>query len=139
MDTVPVAVAVVAPGEIVSAYCKVCKAVVEHGIVTVKAKKPLRVQCRTCEDAHPFRASKPAPRKKAASKTKALSAEDNYESLMLGRDSSQAEKYAFSHEFADRDLVDHSTFGLGLVTRVLADQKIEVLFSGGPRLLVHNR
>jgi len=132
-------VSVVAPGEIVSAYCKVCKAVVEHGVVTVKGKKPQRVQCRTCEDAHPFRASKPAPRKKAVGKSKALSAELGYEALMQGRDVSQAAKYALTREFADRDLIDHDSFGLGMVTRVLADRKIEVIFPAGTRLLVHNR
>jgi hypothetical protein len=131
---------VVTPGEVVTAYCKVCKAVIEHTVVAIKGKKPQRVQCKTCEDTHPFRANKPAPRKKASAKAKALAAaEDNYESLMQGRDASKAVKYSMAQEFADRDLIDHGSFGLGLVTRMLPDRKIEVLFPTGVKLLVHNR
>jgi len=129
-------------GEIVVAYCKVCKSVIEHAVIAVKGKKPGRVQCRTCEDAHPFRAKAPAPRKKkvATSKTRGSASDDiSYEDLIEGRDLSQAPKYSMSLPYADGDLINHAKFGVGLVTLVLVDRKIEVRFPEGKKLLVHNR
>ena len=37
------------------------------------------------------------------------------------------------------DMVSHPTFGLGPVTKLLADQKIEVTFESGVKVLVHGR
>jgi hypothetical protein len=128
--------------KIVMAYCKVCKAVVEHTVVGVDRKKPKRVQCKTCEDAHPYRASKPTDKKKGAGASKAKrcqSGDLSYDSLMKGRDLSQTTQYDMTQQFSDRDLLNHETFGVGLVTRVLVDGKIEVMFSTGCKLLAHGR
>lgn len=131
----------VTPGENVLAYCKGCKKVSEHSVVAVRASRPYRVQCITCEDAHPYRAGPPVSKKKSASalKSRSLASDFNYDNLMVGRDPSMATTYAMSQQFASAELITHATFGVGLVTRVLVNHKIEVIFPEGIRMLAHER
>ncbi len=127
-------------GDIVTAYCKVCKKLLEHVIVEIKAKGSKRVQCKTCDDTHPFRASIPAPRKKTAgSRARGAAAGESYESLMTGRDPILATEYAMNVQFSDNELLEHKTFGLGVVTRVLFNRKIEVMFEDSAKTLAHDR
>ena len=59
--------------------------------------------------------------------------------MMKGRDVSQAIAYDMTRRFVDRDVIDHAVFGVGLVTRVLEERKIEVWFREGQKLLAHAR
>jgi hypothetical protein len=123
----------------VTAYCKICKEMAGHSIVETKGKMrptPMGVCCTVCEDTHPYRANRPAPRKKSVA---GVPLDASYDSLMAGRDLSQTTKYAMAGEFDVRELIAHKTFGVGLVTRVLADRKIEVRFEMGTKVLVHHR
>jgi hypothetical protein len=125
--------------ERVMAYCKVCKAVTDHSVVEIKGrttKTPKRVVCVACQDTHPFRARAPRSRKKA---TADPPLHLSYDRLMEGRDLSRATRYEMSIQFGARDLIAHDSFGVGLVTRVLADRKIEVRFPTDTRMLVHDR
>ena len=58
---------------------------------------------------------------------------------MEGREAGSADPYAVSSKFGADDLIDHPTFGLGIVKEARSGNKIEVLFEEGPKLLVHNR
>ena len=58
---------------------------------------------------------------------------------MEGRDISNAVKYKLSQAFTVDEVLDHKTFGLGLVMRLLSDNKIEVTFQTGSKVLVHSR
>jgi hypothetical protein len=46
--------------------------------------------------------------------------------------------YSISGSFKNHDVIDHKTFGMGIVTGAFYD-KMEVAFSDGPRILVCNR
>jgi hypothetical protein len=134
--------AVVAPGEEVMAYCKACKKISTHAVVAVRGGRPQRVRCIKCEDAHLYRASAPTAKKKV---TRALSGsrlpalEGSYDDMMKGRDASRALVYGMNFRYASADLIAHETFGLGLVTSVLFNHKIEVAFPAGTKTLVHER
>lgn len=134
--------AVATAAEIVKAYCKVCRSVVDHSVVSMAGKRPGRVRCLSCEDAHPYRAKAPSPKAKAASAAKSkggVAEEVSYANLVEGRDLSQSTSYAMTDQFADSELIDHKKFGVGVVLRVLMDRKIEVLFPEGMKTLVHCR
>ncbi len=47
--------------------------------------------------------------------------------------------YAFSGNFKENDLIDHFTFGLGVVTQLLPGDKIQVVFKDGEKILVARR
>ena len=46
--------------------------------------------------------------------------------------------YSMSGSFKNEDVIDHKSFGMGIVTSASHD-KMEVVFSDGPRTLVCNR
>jgi hypothetical protein len=127
-------------GDDTDAYCGKCKLVLAHVIIAMRGKRPARVECKTCSAVHAFKAEPPRTgARRATTRDKTAEALAQYESLMEGRDLSRAVKYKASQEFGLEDVLDHKTFGLGLVTRVLSDQKIEVTFQGGNKILVHAR
>ena len=58
---------------------------------------------------------------------------------MDGRDTSKAIPYRFSRKFSEQDLIKHKSFGIGLVTRLLTDKKMEVMFEDSTKLLIFDR
>jgi hypothetical protein len=129
------------------AYCNKCKLVLAHVIIAVKntarGSRPARVECKTCGAVHAFRAEAPGAKKKTTRRSSAKSAaaaqQADYEGLMEGRDIAGADKYKMTQIFSEKDVVNHKTFGVGLVMRVLSDDKIEVSFPAALKILVHNR
>jgi hypothetical protein len=130
-----------APGKEVDAYCGKCKLELAHVIIAMKGSKIARVECKTCHAVHAYRGSAPAPRKPRAGgkKTKAALTVTEYDRLIEGRDLSGAKPYRPATTFAADDIINHATFGLGVVIKVLSDQKIEVGFPVGIKVLVHDR
>ena len=75
--------------------------------------------------------------KRASSARK--SPETLFEELITGRDISQPTRYTIREEFEVDAVVDHKKFGIGVVTKVMADQKVEVTFREGVKILIHGR
>ncbi|MBN1960287.1 MAG: hypothetical protein JW841_05025 [Deltaproteobacteria bacterium] len=115
------------------AYCGVCLNKIAHEIIVSKGDKPKRVRCLTCSNIHPYRVKPPVANKQAKEVA------GRYQSLMKKSKVSHAKKYQMGVSFYDNDQIEHDKFGVGFVTRVLFDGKIEVLFSNGKRTLVHKR
>lgn len=76
--------------------------------------------------------------KRNTSKAK-IATQNSYDQLMRGIDISHAEKYRATRSWTEGDVINHITFGLGLVTRVLSTEKVEVLFPSEAKILVHGR
>jgi hypothetical protein len=111
-----------------------------HTIEAVVKNRITRVHCNTCGGQHAHRARPPGetaarPRAKRSTEPKP----PDYASLLRGRDASKARTYATGERFAVGDLINHATFGLGLITALKDVNKIEVVFSDGPKVLVHRR
>jgi hypothetical protein len=131
----------------VDTYCNKCKLSLAHVIVAMDNSRILRVTCKTCKNEHAYKhepataTRAPAARKAAGttSRSRAVSPATLYERAIAGHDLSTGQRYRITHSFAEGDVVDHVKFGLGLVTRELADAKIEVTFPEGTRVLVHSR
>jgi hypothetical protein len=123
-----------APGDDVNAYCSECEAVAEHKILTMKGKQPDLVQCAKCEATHPYETHKPTPKGPAP-----VPDIPDYDKLLKDRDVSQAVTYKLSSQFNEKDVIDHKVFGIGLVTRILDDEKVEVVFPTGVKFLAHDR
>lgn len=125
----------------IDAYCTKCKLVLAHIIIAMKATRVMRVECKTCHGVHAYRkqaraaAGTRTPRKTG----RGANSPAAYEQLIAGHDLSRAVAYKTVSSFASGDVVNHASFGLGLVTRELADHKIEVAFPNGPKVLIHAR
>ena len=127
-------------GGSIDSWCGKCKLVLAHTIEAMVGEKPARVHCNTCNAQHTYKAQQPAA---AASSTApgspAKARPSRYHSLLKGKDTSHARDYSSSERYAPGDIMQHSTFGFGVATAVKDGTKIEVLFEGGSKVLIHDR
>jgi hypothetical protein len=124
-----------------------------HRVIAMVGAKPVRVECSTCGSHHNYRANAPgaAPAARPASTprdtaprgargpTRAQQAEmareQAWQRAIAGRGMSDFRVYRVSNVFQEGDLVRHSKFGDGVVTRVIDARKIEILFKDEARML----
>jgi hypothetical protein len=133
-------------GQEVDSQCLKCKDVTNHIIVALVEEKIAKVECKVCGAKHKLRPPKAAVKKaakkktaapKAPKKTKAqLKAEAFFEEVMEGLDPSTAKPYSMTGLFRKDELIDHPTFGLGVITSVMLPNKITVTFKNGNKLLI---
>ena len=135
--------AIRAVGKDVDSWCAKCKLMLAHTIEAMVGGRITRVHCNTCKAQHAYRAGPPgqaaARRTGGAGARAASAAPPDYARLMRGRDPAKAKRYSVSERFAPSELVDHPTFGLGVVTGVKDVNKIEVVFPDGSKTLIHSR
>ena len=59
-----------------------------------------------------------------------------WELALEGKDVANAKTYSMKTRFAPHEAMRHTAFGLGVVTALLAENKIEVLFESGYKVLI---
>ncbi len=134
------------PGDSVDSWCGACKLILAHTIETMVGDSPARVNCNTCGAQHNYKAHKPGEGPKAR-KRKTSTGEpvkrkpraSQYEKLLSGQDVSLAKRYSPKGTYVSGDVLDHSSFGVGVTTVIKAGSKIEVVFEAGVKTLVHER
>jgi hypothetical protein len=131
----------------VDALCTRCKMTLAHTILAMVGPRIARVRCNTCGGDHAYRAApgatdRPTPsRASRASGTKAEKAEKvviSFEEQLAGKDVANAPKYSPKDTYKVDQVIQHPTFGLGLVTVVRGD-KVDVAFKAETKTLVHGR
>ena len=136
------------PGDSVDSWCGKCKLILAHTIEALVDDTPARVTCNTCRAQHKYRPYKPGEAPSTLRKRKAAAAggpqtrkarASKYEKLLDGQDLSKAKRYSPSGSYELGDVVEHTTFGVGVTTTVKAGSKIEVIFENGVKTLVHER
>ena len=133
-------------GTNVDSWCSRCKLMLTHTIETAVDGKIKRVHCNTCRAQHAYRAKPPAARGTADRRKGAATGrkEDQktrpseYQMLLRGRTAAVARSYANSTQLKVGELVSHEVLGLGAVTGE-RENKIDVLFPDGPRVLLQRR
>ena len=121
-------------GEVVS-LCTKCKTATGHNITSKVGEKIAKVRCRECGSTHRY-LNPNAPRRSSRRKTTKLTAEEVWNLCVQGVSSKKKLSYTLSGTFKQNDLIDHSHFGLGVVTHVLASDKIQVTFRDGEKTLI---
>ena len=145
----------------VDSWCTKCKLVLNHRIIALVGTNPARVECSTCNSHHNFRAKAPGDKTPAATaaggvtKTRAASAsprstrgpskaqqividrERSWEKAVNGKAVGEFRSYRVSEIFNEGDLIRHTKFGDGVVTRLLEGKKVEILFKDDARTLAH--
>ena len=134
-------------GEI-DALCGKCELDLAHTILAMVGPKVIKVRCNTCNNEHQFRGIQPlmkssSPAAKRAGvgspgKTKAAVVTVTWDEQFRAKDLTKAKKYSTRETFVVDDVVDHPTFGLGLVRAVRGD-KVEVAFKQNDKVLVHGK
>jgi hypothetical protein len=127
-----------AVGNDVSSLCMKCKRSQIHVIASMVNERIGKVQCRTCGSFHRYRDPE-APLKPPRVRVGKVSHEETWEKMMKLVSSQKKIRYTFAGDFKVNDLVDHATFGLGVVTHLLPDDKIQIIFKDSEKILVARR
>jgi hypothetical protein len=125
-------------GNDINSVCTKCKKPQVHVITSIVKDRIDKVQCRTCGSLHRYR-NPDAPLKSVRKGPVRLSPEEIWEKMMKLVISQKKIPYSFSGDFKVNDLIDHSTFGLGVVINLLPDDKIRVVFKDSEKILVVRR
>lgn len=133
-------------GSSVESMCKRCKTVTDHHVVVMDGDKIVKVECKVCGGRHAFQSPTPTPEPKVKAATprtprtpslssqrkQSAAVEALWEKNVAG---SAAQPYAMTAFFKVGDVIDHPTFGLGHVQKMIAANTMEVLFQDGIRNL----
>jgi len=125
--------------------CTKCKMKLDHVVVFHNMEGMVeRVKCHTCGSEHKYRPDKKrSPKKivkgtKKGTKTKKMDLTKDFETLAEKFKEKKPVHYSMSGSFKENDVIDHKTFGMGIVISA-SYKKMEVVFSDRPRILVFNR
>jgi hypothetical protein len=66
-----------------------------------------------------------------------LTPKERWEALVTRSSGRKRTVYVLTGSFGENDLIEHSTFGLGVVTQLLPDRKMQVTFEEGEKMLVN--
>ncbi|NTX06744.1 hypothetical protein HUA74_18060 [Myxococcus sp. CA051A] len=131
----------------VDAYCTRCKLTLAHTILAIVGTKIARVRCNTCNGDHAYRGApgttdRPAPTPRASRASGGLTRAEkiiiSFEEQLAGRDVANAPRYSPKDTYSVDQVIQHPTFGVGLVTAVRGD-KVDLTFRTDTKTLVHGR
>ncbi len=132
----------------VDASCTKCKMLLGHTILAMVGSRIARVRCNTCQGEHNFRTGGEktrAPRassapKRPAARAAAVAAASGgtLDALIKGKDISQPVRYHPAQAFGKDAVIQHPSFGLGVVISVRGE-KMDVMFDAGLKTLAHQR
>lgn len=149
MNTSPLAV-----GKELVCFCTRCKMDLGHTIVSMVGGMPARVVCRTCRSEHNYKpkrgvtepggaGSEPvrrtvagprAPREKVVEKTIPVEVEWLRQ---MNASTKPMREYGADQHFTVGDRIKHPTFGEGVVQKQIFPNKVEILFRGDLKTLIH--
>lgn len=129
----------------VDATCTKCKMALGHTILAMMGTKPARVRCNTCGGEHKYRGTAGGEPKKGTWQSRSEIARKlekptvtTWDALMREKDLTRARRYSSRERFAVDDLIEHPSFGVGLVQSIRGD-KIDVAFKVDVKVLVHGK
>ena len=129
-------------GSSVESLCKKCKTVTDHHVVVMSGEKIAKVECKVCNARHAYvsptaepKVKKPAtprPKKAAlASSKQALALAEQWEKLVTP--CAKPLTYSMERTFQIGDVIDHPTFGLGYVQKLMKPCTAEIQFKDAIR------
>ena len=137
-----------AVGQEIVCFCTKCKMDLGHTIMSMVGGLPVRVMCRTCKSEHNYKKKKgvkdpsAAPKTRAPRATKESKAEKTVPvemewTKLMNASNRPMKNYAANEAFQMGDKVSHSTFGEGVVQKLIFPNKVEVIFRTDVKLLIH--
>ena len=137
-------------GEEILSHCGKCKDDTCHVISVVADEKISKVMCNTCKAQHNYR--KPKMQDKDSTETKPVksakttsvrrglkSAAKKWNDILANYELNDAQGYKMKQDYEESALIKHPSFGIGVVTRKIDQNKIEIYFETGLKLLAINR
>ncbi|MCG8603479.1 hypothetical protein MJD09_00555 [bacterium] len=131
-------------GQEIETVCTKCKTEMLHVITVLKGTKISKVMCKGCLTTHVYKESSTSAEKstggtKAVGATKGRrSRKYDWPTLVNGLEESEIVDYDLSQPFAERQAIRHKKFGVGVITKIIDDGKIEVVFQDDKKVLAQN-
>lgn len=124
-------------GQNIDSLCGKCKQSTDHTIMSMDAETVARVRCKTCGNTHKFRnpAESVEPRKPRTKRGtgEAVTAEMAWQAG-LAEAKGKERDYSMDSKYRIGDIVNHRTFGKGIVLKVYVN-KCGMLFRDGEKLM----
>lgn len=134
--------AAIKAGSEVDTMCNRCELVLAHTVIAVVGTRIARVRCNTCQTEHAFRDAADAKAKAARARRKAEATPKkvviSFAERIASKPGVKPKPYSPKLTFAVDEVVEHPTFGLGIVSTVRGD-KIDVAFKAFEKTLAHGR
>ena len=143
--------AFMAVGEEIIAYCGTCKLNLRHVIVAHKTGNSgaiAKLRCNTCGGIHSHR-NAPGETKAAATsvarkgdapqrvRAQVIPLEVEWREQLKAKEGTPSLAYAPTKEYKIGDVIEHPSFGCGVVRAMKDGNKFEVLFQRDIKVLVH--
>lgn len=121
--------------------------VLAHTVTAMDGDKVIKVKCNTCNKAHTYRPPDSASEATAAKRKNARKKREeaanaamvDFDDLAKSVDLDAAEKYSIKAALQTKQVIEHPKFGTGIVFALKEDNKAEIVFRDGPRVLIHSR
>ncbi len=138
-----------AVGQEIVCLCTSCKLELRHVIVAHKSGNSgpvAKVRCNTCGKIHAYRAT---PQEKSAGviqakrevkpreKAVVIPIEVEWREQLRSREGAPSVPYAPTRDFKVGDVIEHPTFGCGIVRSLKDGNKFEALFQRDVKILMH--
>ena len=137
-------------GQEIVCYCSSCKLDLKHVIVAHKSGNsgPIaKVKCFTCQKIHAYRhnpgakAAETAAKRTASAKPRervqVIPVEVEWREQLSKAQNVASKAYAPTAEYKAGDVIEHPTFGCGIVKTIKEGNKFEVLFQRDVKTLIH--
>lgn len=122
--------------------CSTCKRVQLHVVTALSGARVDQIQCKVCLRARKYRAKDGAngsSKRRRQEAAEVIPPEVIWQKLLDGASARKTIPYTFDKQFQVHDLINHDTFGLGVVTDLPGPDKARVAFKEGELLLICNR
>jgi len=134
-------------GNEVNAYCPKCKSETVHVIESIKNDKIAKVMCKSCLSSHKYKSvdeveathKTKAAKKTAAPKVAKTREERKWARLLAKVNQENPLEYTMGATYTEQDVIQHTTFGLGIVVKIIDENRMDVFFKEGLKKLVMNR
>jgi hypothetical protein len=124
------------------AHCANCKKDLAHTITAMDNGRVTSVLCGSCKEEHAFASSikvKPAPKKRSQRKAQPKNARlaiEEWKVVMERAQDLSATLYTMGGQYSEGEKLNHNTFGMGLIQKLIPPNKMEVLFESGSKMLI---
>jgi hypothetical protein len=128
-------------GQEIETVCTKCKTEMLHVVTVLKGTKITKVMCKGCLTTHVYKESSTTATggtKPAAATKGRRSRKYDWPTLVDGLEEGEIVDYDLSRPFAERQAIRHKKFGVGVITKVIDDGKIEVVFQDDRKVLAQN-
>lgn len=130
-------------GTDILSFCTFCKKDRIHTVIGVSERGVVeRVRCNICGQEHSYKKPRDegeSGKREKLQQKKEQKAKSLWEEYIKNRDLSEAREYDIKDSYMVGEIINHSSFGIGIVLRLIEKTKMEVIFEDGIKILAHNK